>query len=367
MKIVHWFCIFATLLFLSAVAQNAVAQLAVTSNTTYVIDFDNTVTGVNNSTYQGFGFQPNPPAGLLDSNAWAVTGWSDGSVSFGGTSVSPPANDFARGEAHAAIVSGGMYAFSGGNITTGVALGIQPGQGDWAPGTLTLKVRNSTGQTLTGFNLAYTVYVRNDQPRGSNFDFSYSLDNSSYNSVADLHLASPTTADTLGFVSNGLGKTLSGLSIPDNSFVYLRWSGSDVGGTGTARDEFALDNITLNSFTFSGVAPQVGDVDQNGVVSVADVQALMTALVDLPAYASVHPALNPSQVSLVLDVNHDNQVNSADIQSLIVGLASGILGNHPQVVPEPAAFQLSLLGAVVGLLLTNCGRKISSQPSRLNR
>jgi hypothetical protein len=40
--------------------------------------------------------------------------------------------------------------------------------------------------------------------------------------------------------------TLTGLSIPNNGFFYLRWNGTDVSGSGS-RDEFALDDISITA------------------------------------------------------------------------------------------------------------------------
>ena len=45
---------------------------------TSTIDFSSTVTGVSNGAYTAAGFQATPTLGQLDSDAWAVTGWSDG-------------------------------------------------------------------------------------------------------------------------------------------------------------------------------------------------------------------------------------------------------------------------------------------------
>jgi hypothetical protein len=92
----------------------AFAQLSLTtSGATVTIDFDNTVSGVNNGTFAGSGFQPSPSAGQLNSNAWAMTGWSNGTLNFGGTQNS---GDFARGTTTAAVTTGGVYALNdGGN------------------------------------------------------------------------------------------------------------------------------------------------------------------------------------------------------------------------------------------------------------
>ncbi|MBK9195231.1 MAG: hypothetical protein IPO17_09645 [Flavobacteriales bacterium] len=45
------------------------------------------------------------------------------------------------------------------------SFGIQPGGGDWAPGTLTLRAQNNTGVTITDVDVAYELWVRNDQGR----------------------------------------------------------------------------------------------------------------------------------------------------------------------------------------------------------
>ena len=234
-----------------AVAPKTHAQLSIgDTSLAYTVDFESTLAGVGEGAFAGTGFEPTPAAGRLDSDAWAVTGWSDGALVFGGTRTT---GDYARGSVSAATTTGGMYAFSGGNITTGVALGIQPGGGDWAPGTLTLKIQNNDTETISGFSLSYLVYVRNDQARGNSFKLSRSADNAIYTPEASLDLTSTAASDGLGFVSNTRSITLTGLSIAPGDFYYLRWSGADAGGSGS-RDEFALDNIKLEAFTI-GVVP----------------------------------------------------------------------------------------------------------------
>lgn len=228
------------------------AQLALpTLSGTYTIDFDNTVSGVNEGAYAGTGFTTAPATGQLDSDAWAVTGWSNGSLAFGGTQTTAN-TDYTRGATSAAQTTGGFYAFSGTGITTGVAFGIQPGSNDWEPGTLTLRIQNTSGSILTGLDVGYLLYIRNDQGRSSTFAFSYSSDNTAYSSVPELTILSGTAADTapVSFVSNSLNTSLSGLSILNNSYFYIRWTSGTNGGSGS-RDEFALDNISLSNFAFS--------------------------------------------------------------------------------------------------------------------
>jgi hypothetical protein len=135
-----------------------------------------------------------------------------------------------------------MYAYTVG--AGNVGLGFQPGGSDWAPGTLTLRIQNNTGQAVGAFELSYVVYVRNDQLRGNSFNFSYSTDNSTYTAVSALDLTSTAASDALGLVANNRSTTLSGFSIANGGSFYLRWSGDDVNGSGS-RDEFVLDDISI--------------------------------------------------------------------------------------------------------------------------
>jgi len=239
----------AALLALSAGLGSLQAQLTIsTAHSWNTIDFDSSVAGVNNGAYTGTGFQATPSAGQLDSSAWAVTGMSAGDLAFEGTRTS---SGYARGSVNVGSVSdvgpaNGMFAFTG--LPTGTALGIQPGGGtfvEFAPGTLTLKVQNSTGHILTDVQLAYQLYARNNTANASTFNFSYSLDNSSYNAVGALNYTSATTADANGFVANAKSTTLTGVNVANGGFIYLRWSSADSGTPVGARDEFALDNIQV--------------------------------------------------------------------------------------------------------------------------
>lgn len=243
----------ALIIALAAVGATAQAQLSVNNATaSYLIDFDSTVLGVSNGPWAGIGFDSGATTlGRLDSNAWAVTGWSNGALTFGGTQTTAT-TDYTRGATSAAVTTGGMYAFSGGNITSGVALGFQPGGSDWAPGTLTLRVKNDTVSLITGFSLDYKLWVRNDQQRANSFNFSRSPDDVSYSPEAGLDFTSTAASDALGFTLVTRTLTISNLSFAAGGFYYLRWSGADVNGSGS-RDEFALDDIRLSAFT-TGVA-----------------------------------------------------------------------------------------------------------------
>ena len=113
---------------IAALGPTSYGQLSIANtSSSYLINFDQSVVGVSNGAWAGIGVDPGASAtGRLDSNAWAVTGWSDGALAFGATQTTA-AKDYTRGAASTSVTTGGMYAFSGGNITTGVALGFQPG------------------------------------------------------------------------------------------------------------------------------------------------------------------------------------------------------------------------------------------------
>ncbi|MFZ4475317.1 MAG: hypothetical protein ACOYPR_09015, partial [Saprospiraceae bacterium] len=210
--------------------------------------------GTNPSTpYAGAGYSPDPTtAGRLNSNAWAIAGWSDGSVAFGGTGTT---GDFARGATSAAQTTGGNYGFQGApQSAANPCIMFQPAGSDFNPGSLTLRIQNTGTTNITQLIVSYNLYVRNDQGRSSFFNFSYSADNIAYTPVAALNYTSIEVADALGWVLVGSAPsrstTITGLNIAPNAFYYIRWSGGDVGGSGS-RDEFGLDDINLNA-TFAG-------------------------------------------------------------------------------------------------------------------
>jgi hypothetical protein len=251
------FAVFAVI----SIGSSAWATLIVSDpNATHTINFDTTVAGVNNGAYLGGGFAPTPGSGQLDSTAWATTGMSDGATAFGGTHTS---GDHARGASAVGVTTGGFYGFDVGNGgPVNRALGVQPGGDDWTPGTVTLRLQNTTGQEITELDLSYVVYSRNNETRANSFNFEHSADNTTYTPIAALNFTSPgAVGGPSGFVATPRAATLTGLSIPSNAFYYLRWNGNDVSGTGS-RDEFALDDITISNIT---AIPEPGTMTMIGL------------------------------------------------------------------------------------------------------
>lgn len=239
----------AALMLVQASAQLNVAAV----NTAYTIDFDGTVGGVGSGVWAGGGFQPTPINGRLDSDAWAIVGFSDGSLAFGGTQITA-GTDFRRGTTapgNAAVATGGIYSFGGAGIT-GRALGIQPNATDFTSGGITLRVQNNTGSTLTTFDVAYKVFYRNDQASSSSFNLFYSDDNTTFTPVPSQNVTSPAAAAGAAWVPNARSTSIGGVYVPNGQYFYVRWVGADV-VVGAAWDEFALDDISITGRAYTMV------------------------------------------------------------------------------------------------------------------
>lgn len=216
------------------------SQLTITNNNTnYTINFDSSVSGVNAGNFLGSGFSTSPSSGQLDADAWATTGLSDGSKDFG---VNNTSGDHARGANNGGVSTGGIYGFDvgGGNR----ALAIQATGSDWTPGTLTLKLLNTSGTTITDMTIDYNVFIRNDQNRSNSFNLSISYTNSSYSGISSADYTSPQASTGTSWILESKNIVLSGLDIASGEDFYIRWAGSDAGGSGS-RDEFALDDIVI--------------------------------------------------------------------------------------------------------------------------
>ena len=137
------------ILTLSFKAQSQVGWQIDQTDTAFLIDFDNTVTGVNNGQFNGSGFSNVPSAGQIDTDAIIVTGMSDGDLSFGAVNTS---GDFARGTSTGGVTTGGVYGFE--VTSNNHALGVQPGGSDFTPGDIILRLQNSTLETITELTLA---------------------------------------------------------------------------------------------------------------------------------------------------------------------------------------------------------------------
>ncbi len=221
-------------------------------------------TPIDFASFDGSGFAPNPTSGQLDSDIWQVDGLSDDTtMDFGDTQTT---GDFARGidadDPDNGVSTGGVYAFDAGGGD--MLLGIQPGGSDFTPGSITLKVVNESGSTVSDIYVAYEIWVLNDQGRANSLNFSYQLNctdaSGNFTPVSTLDYTTPETADDSPAWTQAATRstTISGANLADGAAICLRWSGDDVSGSG-ARDEYGIDDIEVRigsptAITLEGLA-----------------------------------------------------------------------------------------------------------------
>lgn len=229
------------------------AQLDIVNlNQIYTVNFDDLVSGVNNGVITGSGFQDNPVSGRLDSDAWEYTGFtSPASLSFGGTATTGDANrgiyDGITGGAASTPPAYGLYAFKTNPIGTSAdyCLGVAF---DATPVTITMRVKNTTGATITVARLGYVAKMINKRHAGSTLKFGYSTDGSTYTAVNPFDQTSATTA-TGGATwdSHAKMKAFSGLNWVNGGYLYMQWTISK-SGSGTYTDPVGIDDITVQAF-----------------------------------------------------------------------------------------------------------------------
>ncbi len=206
---------------------------------------DETVTSIRYdfSGFTGAGFSPTPDAGQLDSNEWIATGASDPSFDFGGTAIG---GDYARGMSPGGVTTGGVYAFDHG---ANPSLGVQPGGDDFTPGTLQLRVRNSTGEALSVIELSYTFLYRNDGGRSIQHTVRVVRESDGAEiAVPDLDMMTPlAAAEEPSWVSEVRTATidLSTVAIPEDENLIVVFALDDVAGGSGSRDEIALDDVVV--------------------------------------------------------------------------------------------------------------------------
>ncbi len=124
-------------------------------------------------------------------------------------------------------------------------------------------------------------------------------------------------------------------------------------------DELTTFRTAIN-WVQTNVVP-FGDFDRDHTTTVADIQAMMTALADLSAY-KVSQSLNDELLEGFGDIDGDGKVTNADLQGLIAYLANGGTGTSSlSAVPEPESIVLLCLGSTLlfgRIANTLAGRRI---------
>lgn len=164
-------------------------QVTFTSSpSTILIDFDNSLAGVNNGAFNpgasvGVIATTNPNPGQLDSDAWHFV--NDDAVAttvatFGAASITGGRSDAystTPGGVANAAPSGGWYGY---NINGNRALGWKPQPTFATPGMITLRLLNNTGNTINNIVVSYRVITRNNTPNSNRVRFYHSSDNNTY-------------------------------------------------------------------------------------------------------------------------------------------------------------------------------------------
>ena len=216
-------------------------QVAV-ADTEYVIDFDNTVAGINNGAYMGAGLASFPGSGQLNSNGIVVLGLSDGNTTLGGSFTT---GDYARGASSVNVSSGGLHGFNvsnGGTIDR--SFGVQPGGSDFTPGTVALRLQNRTGAAITSLSVTYEVLTLETNTRNNSFNFGHGADFNTPTVVTDINFNAPTaTFSTTKWRRNQFQTNIT-VNIAAGASYYLVWTGDDNTGSGS-RPQIALDDIKV--------------------------------------------------------------------------------------------------------------------------
>ncbi len=194
----------------------------------------NTISSNGFDAFTGAGFAPIPSAGQLDSDIIIANGFNNVSLDYGETQNS---GVYAKGESTGGEAQPGIYAFDvgGGDI----ALGVAPGQNDFTPGYIEIKLNNDTGNNLTSFKIDYDIYVYNDKSQVNSLNFSYSDDGTDYINIDDLDFVSPGAADASPSWVLTHKSAEFYVTIPNGQNLYMRFTGD------SGRDEIAIDNISL--------------------------------------------------------------------------------------------------------------------------
>ena len=197
---------------------------------------------VNFTDFTAAGFAATPSAGQLSSNDWSISGFSDGDLNFGSTNTAP---DYKRGVPAGMLGNlneGGIYAF---NSPANPMFGIVQSADDFTPGTVTARFKSSVTHPIVKLNVSYKIMVYNKGTRADALNFSWSTDNATYTAVAALdYTSTPAAAGSPAWETVNRTTSLT-VNIPQNGYLYLRWSGNDGGGTGTTYDLLGLDDISV--------------------------------------------------------------------------------------------------------------------------
>ncbi|OJJ21025.1 hypothetical protein BKI52_10650 [marine bacterium AO1-C] len=214
--------------------------------------------------YTGAGVSSSPTIAQLHSLNWSFAGMSEGQVLNGETNTT---GDYARGTSTGGVTTGGLYAF---DINGNTAFGFQANGTDFDNGKAVLRLQNQTGSTITAAQIAYNLYVFNDQDIASTINLEYSTDGINFTAAPAFTFTSPTTNTGASWsAANAINGYISGLRLANNEYLYIRWD-NDLSAASEA-DEIAIDDIQVTAFAIDTRRTNYVALDGTGdYVEVAD-------------------------------------------------------------------------------------------------
>ena len=312
-----------TLALLLGLACSVSAQFSInTIKTTHIIDFNNTISGVNIGAFSapsGFATE-NPIWGELDRDAFQVSATQGSSFNWPATPVD---GTNGGGEDDGTKNQHGVYAYSN-NGGVNRFLGIRPTSGKYSPGAIILKVQNNSGHTATQFEAGYTGYAFNKSSNSAQVQFYWSVDGSSWTAVQALGFNSTGTANN-AWEDFNLASCIGPLKVEDGGFLYLKWVINENSPSGQL-DPIGIDNIQL-----MGRTPVVGFVSNKSIVQELNPDGTTTQTYDLDVYMDAPPIDGPA----ILGVHTVNGsatpiTDYASIPANFVTLTFNPTGCYPQ-------------------------------------
>jgi hypothetical protein len=149
-----------------------------------------------------------------------------------------------RGIKDPAATTGGCYAWK--LADNNYSLGYQPTADEFTPGFFLAVVSNTTGHAVREMTVSYTVVCRNNENRSASIDLQYSLDGTSYDTIAAARFVSPEEEDSTPLWEQSSRTCVLNPPTPlgDGTCVWFRWYVDDLAGTGS-RDEIGIDNVHI--------------------------------------------------------------------------------------------------------------------------
>lgn len=264
------------------------SQLGITNlGETYSIDFDNAVSGVNTGTFLGNGFVDGGGSGALNSRAFKYSGATNpASVGFGGTANTAQASRGASNGFNGTLNGGalssqiGFYAFNTNNsgiLAADYSLGWFTEGTILTPGEITLKIDNTSGDTINVVRLAYEAKELNRFNASTSLTVTYSFSEfgtySTLGASFDHTTAGGKDPSPEQWSSNGKAVDMTGLSWANGTSLYIKFTMNTASGSGS-HDPVAIDDISVKAYnanyvhngSWSPSAPTGGLTNKNALV-----------------------------------------------------------------------------------------------------